>query len=223
MSRNDNLANLPDSDAPYALASVSERERRSADAILSLPHIQPLVQYVERIRAERGPECSVPCFDPCDGGVNARALFLLEAPGPKAVESGFISRNNPDPTARNVCQLMQGADLARKDTILWNIVPWYVGESDRSRIHAVRRQDIAEALPFTKELLHLLPRLAVIVLVGQKAQSAAATLALSKITQVPLVNAPHPSARVFNAWPHKQVEAEHAFRLARRYVEAMQE
>jgi hypothetical protein len=28
-------------------------------------------------------------------------LFVLEAPGPQAVRSGFMSRNNPDETAKN--------------------------------------------------------------------------------------------------------------------------
>jgi hypothetical protein len=49
----------------------------------------------------------VPEFDPLDGGVEAQVLFLFEKPGPMTAElggskrsgSGFISRNNDDPTA----------------------------------------------------------------------------------------------------------------------------
>ena len=40
----------------------------------------------------------IPHFDPLDGGSNAQVLFLMEAPGPKASASGFVSRNNPDET-----------------------------------------------------------------------------------------------------------------------------
>jgi hypothetical protein len=47
----------------------------------------------------------VPDFDPVDGGIGARALFLLDAPGPmtseagKRIGSGFISRFNFWPLA----------------------------------------------------------------------------------------------------------------------------
>ncbi len=37
----------------------------------------------------------IPFFDPLDGDVNARCLFVAEAPGPRAVLSGFVSRDNP--------------------------------------------------------------------------------------------------------------------------------
>lgn len=68
--------------------------------------IEPLTKYLAKIKAEH-PEKELPCFDPYDGGIHAKALFLLEAPGPKAVSSTFISRNNPDPTARNICGVDQ--------------------------------------------------------------------------------------------------------------------
>lgn len=107
-------------DEPYALKSLSEQQRRST--MLNQSHMQPLVTYLEHIKEEH-PEKDLPCFDPCDGGVLARALFLMEAPGPKAVGSTFISRNNPDPTARNICDLLQEAGIACGDTLIWNIVP----------------------------------------------------------------------------------------------------
>ena len=99
--------------------------------MLTQTHVKPLFDLAASIRAERGTECHIPDFDPYDGGVNARVLFLLEALGPKAagtkVSSGFVSSNNPDPTARNLWHLIYEAGILRSETLIWNIVPWYVG------------------------------------------------------------------------------------------------
>lgn len=195
-------------DEPYALSSSAERQRRFA--LLNQPHIEPLCKYLETIKA-RHPEKDLPSFDPCDGGVFARALFLLEAPGPKAVDSAFISRNNADPSARNICGFLQNADISRRDTLLWNIVPWYVG--DGKRIRAVNREDIEQSLLHLEKLIEMLPLLKVVVLVGKKAQSADAEI--QKLTSVPIINTRHPSQRVFNMWPHKKDEMrEHLSQVA---------
>ena len=186
-------------DEPYALNAPAERARRTA--MLNQPHIAPLAQYAAKINAEH-PEKELPCFDPCDGGTGAKALFLLEAPGPKAVGSTFISRNNPDPTARNLCELLLEANIARADTLIWNIVPWYVG--DGTRIRAVNKEDIKQSLPRLESLLRLLPDLKVIVLLGKKAQSARHEI--EQLTSVTIIETPHPSARVFNMWPDKKDE-----------------
>lgn len=58
-------------------------------------------EIVNQIREEKGLSCEVPSFDPENGNEQARYLFLLEAPGPKAVQTGYVSVKNPDPTARN--------------------------------------------------------------------------------------------------------------------------
>ena len=195
-------------DEPCALQTLSEQQRRSA--MLRQSHIEPLATYLAKIKAEH-PEKELPCFDPCDGGIHAKALFLLEAPGPKAVGSTFISRNNPDPTARNICDLLQEAGISRGDTLLWNIVPWYVG--DGNHIHAVNNDDIRQSFPYVKELLSLLPNLEVIALLGKKAQSAKSQI--RPLTSVPIIDIPHPSARVFNVWPHKKDEMrEHLRQIA---------
>ncbi|RYX82962.1 uracil-DNA glycosylase [bacterium] len=186
-------------DEPYALRSPDEKTRRMK--LLGQPHMEPLVRYLEDIKVEHH-EKDPPHFDPCDGGINARVLFLLEAPGPKAVSSNFISRNNPDPTARNMCRFLQDAGIQRSDSVLWNIVPWYVG--DGSRIRAVNNNDIIQAAPYLKELIALLPELKVIALVGKKAQSAQKYI--RELSNLPLIHTHHPSARVFNVWPHKRKE-----------------
>ena len=83
----------------------------------------PLTEFVEVLRAEHGPDARIADFDPWDGGVDAEVLFLLEAPGPKAIASGFVSRNSPDESARNFHRANAEAGIARERTVTWNIVP----------------------------------------------------------------------------------------------------
>ena len=184
--------------APYTLKDEAERLRRAE--MLTLPYMQPLVDYLASVSIRVGEAYQIPQFDPCDGGIHARALFLLEAPGPKARDSEFVSCNNPDPTARNLWHLINDAQISRADLAIWNIVPWYVGEP--GRIRPVTSTDIWEALPYLRELLALLPRLEVIVLVGKKAQSAEKSL--RSITCLPLMFTHHMSAQVFNITPEKK-------------------
>lgn len=153
-------------DRPKSLGERDEQAARNAG--LRVRHIAPLTEFVHLLRKERASDTSVPYFDPLDGGIRARCLFLLEAPGGRAVGSGFVSRNNPDETAKNFFELNQQARLAREQAITWNVVPWYVGSG--TRIRTVNRRDIAEAAPYLQYLLQLLPRLRVAVLVGRKAQ-----------------------------------------------------
>lgn len=65
----------------------------------------------------------MPYFDPADGGVEARCLFLLEAPGPRAVLSGSVSRDNPDQTAENFSKFLTDAGIDRLNTVIWSTVP----------------------------------------------------------------------------------------------------
>jgi hypothetical protein len=146
--------------APKSLADASVPAARRA--ALSQPHKAPLVAFVEHLRGRCGQGRRVPDFDPLDGGVHAECLFLLEAPGGRAVASGFVSRDNPDETAKNFFLLNEEAGLTRANTVIWNVVPWYVGTG--SRIRAATRADIAAAAPFLDEFLGLLPRLRVVVL-----------------------------------------------------------
>ena len=94
---------------------------------LFAPHITGLTRFVEELRQMKGTDFHIPYFDPHDGGVQAKVLFLLEAPGPKAKGSGFVSRDNPDETAKNVRTMSREAGLNRTDFVIWNVCPWYVG------------------------------------------------------------------------------------------------
>src|SRR5690606_29285717 len=137
-------------------------------ALLGLPHVAPLQDFLTDLRSRVGPGYDTPHFDPLDGGVTSEALFLLEAPGGKAVGSGFVSRDNPDPSARNLSALLDEAGIPRNQSLLWNAVPWYVGTG--AKIRPVNASDLKAATPWLARLIGLLPHLRVVVLVGRKAQ-----------------------------------------------------
>ena len=183
-------------DAPKLLADPAARVRRRRD--LQRPHMRALVRFVKSLRRRVGQGAKVPDFDSWDGGVRAECLFLLEAPGGKAVESGFISRDNPDETARNFLVLNQAAGLARERTVTWNVVPWYVGTG--SKIRPVKQADIASAAPYLAELVDILPSLRVAVLIGRKAQRAEAHFR-ALVPRLLLLTCPHPSPLFVNNRP----------------------
>ena len=198
-------------DTPYLLDNKPEQNRRLA--MLNEPHIKPLTDYLVSVRARCGHGDDIPNFDPCDGGIEARILFLLEAPGPRA-RNGFVSRNNPDPTAKNLWRLMQDAGIPRQDILVWNICPWYVGKD--GHIVPVKANDIREAMPYLSELLGLLPRLQKIVLVGRRAQSAEPYI--RSMTSIPTMGTYHMSALVFNRWPDKRTKTQKDFAAIAQFL-----
>jgi hypothetical protein len=138
-------------------------------------HIRPLTTYVGELR-KRYSAWEFPDFDPLDGGVKADMLFLLEKPGPmtspshKRRGSGFISRDNNDPTAEAIFLFMRAAGIERSRTVLWNTIPGW------NRTRAMAAGEVDWGIDELKRLLPLLPRLRTIVLVGKKAQRAQRSL-----------------------------------------------
>jgi len=187
-------------DAPKSLADgTAVKVRRAA---LTDPHVAPLTAFVTRLRARAPKADGVPDFDPLDGGVRAECLFLLEAPGRRAMGSGFVSRDNPDETAKNFFQLNQEAGLPRELTVTWNVVPWYVGSG--SRIRAVTDSDIRASEPHLKELLRLLPALLTVVLLGRKAQRTG-PLFERLAPRCAVFQCPHPSPLALNGRPQQRL------------------
>lgn len=180
-------------DKPKSLGSAVTRAARHAE--LRERHIAPLTAFVDALRVEMGSNYQIPYFDPQDGGIAAEILYLLEAPGAKALFSGFISRDNPDETAKNFFQLNQQSGIPRKRTITWNIVPWYIGSG--SRIRPANSDDIEIGLRRLNSLLDLLPKLRAIVLVGQKAQRGSTNIAKLR-PDIRLFKSPHPSPLFVN-------------------------
>ncbi len=206
---------------PKSLKREEEREARKA--MLAEPHVAPLAALAERIRAE-GQGRTVPDFEPLDGGVDARALFLLEAPGPKAVESGFVSMNNPDESAKTTIGIVREAGLDRKDLAYWNIVPWYVGSG--TKIRPVEKADLKEATGYLAELLSLMTKLEVVVLVGNKARDGfyAARTDIAKSIKGPLpflvAETMLPSPQVIHTNPANRAKIMDAYRKLSAYLKA---
>lgn len=174
------------------------RERLSqVDAV----HVAPLTGFVRRLRERAGPQAAIPYFDPWDGGVNAKVLFFLEAPGPKARNSGFVSMNNPDQTAKNFFEISYEAGLHRKELLIWNTVPWYIGSG--RKIRPANAADIASGTEFLAELLVLLPKLEAVVLVGLKAKRVENDIrAIAPHLQI--FCSPHPSPMFVNRKPENR-------------------
>ena len=186
-------------EAPDRLKLLADPAARAARRTqLSEPHVAPLTAFVAKLRNEVPPEFAIPDFDPWDGGTNAELLYLLEAPGANAVRSGFISRDNPDETAKNFFELNRAAGIPRERTAIWNIVPWYIGSG--VRIRAANRADIDAGIPSLTRVLSLLPKLRAGVLVGRKAERAASLV--SKLRpELKVFRSPHPSPLFINNAP----------------------
>ncbi len=168
-------------DALRSLRDPEVLERRRA--MLFQPHMLPLVAYVDRLRQRY--DGYVPDFDPLDGGINARILFLFEKPGAKADPSsggsGFVSRNNDDPSAAATFTFMTSAGIPRRETVTWNLVPWW------RKMQRAKRVEIAIGLREMADLLALLPRLDTVVLIG------AAAAVRPRVSHLRVIESAHPS------------------------------
>jgi hypothetical protein len=134
---------------------------------LNQQHVLPLMDFVRRLRAQG---LSMPSVDPKDGGIFAKALFLQETPGPKAVGTQFVSQDNPDPTARNMKRTLCETGFLRSDVVLWNVVPYYVSTIDQNRNPTVAQ--IKNAIGYTQAFVDELKNLRVVVYCGRNAQRA---------------------------------------------------
>ncbi len=187
----------------YPKSLKEETVRTAREQLLKQKHILPLTLFVGKIRKEQGENAYIPYFDPLDGGIKAKCLFVLEAPGAKTKNSGFISRNNNDETAKNFIEINVLAGIPREKTIAWNIVPWYIGTN--KKIRTAKNSDIKVGLLYLYQLIELLPKLQVIVLVGKKAQKVSRELT-GKYNNIEIFECYHPSPMFVNRKPaNKQV------------------
>ena len=167
-------------------------------------NVRALNQYVKALSKAKGEDYHIPLFDPADGGVGAKILLVLEAPGGRASgsarSSGFVSTDNNDSTAKNMSEFETEAGLERHLLVHWNIVPWYVGSGKKIRNStAEEAEDGANEL---EKVLLLLPKLRVIVLLGQISQKAYCEHFINKqIPNVTVLLSPHPSQRPLNHAP----------------------
>ena len=170
------------------------------------PHMAALADFVDKLR-DRG--LAVPDLDPNDGGINARAMFPLESPGPKAVTSRYVSSDNPDPSAANMKRLCVEAGFQRSDVVLWNVVPQCISTREKNR--NASSKDIRAALPDTQAFIELFPRLRTVVLCGRRAQRVELDLKLAE--GVALLKTFHPGAMSYNR-PANRLHMQEAFSQA---------
>jgi uracil-DNA glycosylase len=170
-----------------------------------------LEHFVSQLRQRKGGAFFIPGFDPKDGGLAAKCLFLLEAPGPKAVE--LVSQENKDGTARNFSELRRQAGLDRRSILIWNIVPWYVG--DGQRIRSPRQAELREGLASLGELLALLPNLEVVILLGRWAARAKSFLEGRGIR---VYATWHPAPRSLDPHPERRPEILAVFRMVQKEI-----
>lgn len=172
---------------PKGLADPLALEHRRMLA-LEAPHLGPLGPYLAALRAAHG---EVPDPDPLDGGAEARLLLLLEAPGPRIRRSGLVSRDNPSGTAANLHRFLAEAGLPRRDTLIWNAVPWVI-HAPGALNRTPTRAEVAAGLATLPGLLAALPALRAVVLAGRVAGGAAPFLVKHR-PDLRVLSMPHPS------------------------------
>lgn len=189
-------------------------------ALLKAPHMVGLAKLRDQLAA--AAPAHIPHFDPLDGGERARCLLLLDAPGRRAADSGsadvagsgFVSRDNPDPSADNLRAALLQAGLPREATIIWNTVPWYIGTANKLSPTLARNWHAAK--PALRQLLPLLPALEVVVLLGRKAERAEVLLR-TEFPGLAVLKCPHTGAMAYNHL-HLQMKIHSELRAAAAHL-----
>jgi len=184
-----------------------EADRQRKLKLVRAAHVKPLVDL---IRGWERPDRTFPLIDPEDGGVGAKVLFLQHTPGPTAVRSGFISRENRDKTAPRADQYLREAGFARSDYIRWNVVPYCISTPEIDG-KATSSQVREAADLYTKPFLKLLPNLKVIVFCGGKAREQIRWLA--PLPRVEVIETYHCGARSPREWEVTRQDFKRAYEL----------
>lgn len=175
-----------------SLSDAAERERRLARRYD--PPVRRLNALVDRIVTETGHH--VPYFDPDSAGEEALGLLLAQDPSAVALQTCFISPDNPDPTAANTTRLIGVVD--RQLVAFWNGVPWKYAPA---RLSAATREAAAGWLV---EVLELLPNLRAVIVLGDDAWQVWERLPNNLGTRPATVRrSPHLSQRGLNRRPNE--------------------
>lgn len=189
--------------------------RAAKQARLRERHVAPINGFVDQIRADR--QATVPYVDPDSRGVAAKVLFVLESPArPAAIDSGMLSADNNDETARNVWDAYTSSGMPRTFGLHWNAVPWFIGDNAERN---VTRAQVAAGHGYLMELLDLAPDIRVVVAFGKPAQESIARIAIDLHARgITVLECLHPSPRN-NARGAKEVVPEifrRAYEIARQ-------
>ncbi len=166
--------------------------------------VGPLNRWVDELRRATGEQ--VPYFDPAAARDGAHVLVLLQDPSAEAgTGSGFVSRHNNDPTARNLSVAAERAGLSYDVSLVWNVVPWWVADPAKCSPSGPRRTPATEAVRARPHLAHLFrlldPAPRAVVVAGRHAARAWANLVgdglLEPVRAAAVLHCPHPSPQAF--------------------------
>lgn len=153
-----------ESHAPLAdAAELAQRRSRVFGA-----HVEPLNRWVESLRSRLPLGSEVPWFDPADGGVGARLLWLGDEPEQADLYTsggtGFVSIDGPSHRSQNLRAAAVVAGIDRAALAVWNVQPCNLRELRRAG--GGKGVDIP-TVELLQELLGLLPDLQVVVVAGR--------------------------------------------------------
>ena len=159
-------------------------------------NIGQLNRWIDEVRAETGE--SIPYFDPDAASRGVDILMLFQDPsGAADGESGFISKHNNDPTARNYYEATEAAGVPYDRTLNWNVVPWWSTNNPAFPGRTVSKE-AGRAAPYLAEFIQRLgspPK--VLILSGGDAQKAWDRVSRSidpqLIDGITVLRCPHPS------------------------------
>ena len=186
------------------LGSPEERLRRRQ--MLGNRRVERLTRHVRQLRSEMRYGCDIPFFDPLDGGVEAKILFLFESPGEGALASGFVSRDNRDPSAAKFSALNKEAGLDRELTASWNTVPWALGRSPKA-------EDLEEAKPLLGPTLECFDHLDMVILSGTAARGRREEI---EGKDLEVCEMPHPSPPSLRFYPENEERIRQVLRWCRK-------
>jgi hypothetical protein len=154
-------------------AELAQRRSRVREA-----HVEPLNRWVETIRSRLPLGSEVPWFDPADGGIHARLLWLGGEPDTADLYgsggTGFVSLDGPSQRSTNLHATAMEAGADRSTLVVWNAVPCNLKALRKAG--GDKHADIPAA-ELLGELLALLPHLQVVVLAGRVAWETFSQLA----------------------------------------------
>jgi hypothetical protein len=151
------------------MADVAFRDAQLAQVFD--PRVRVVNELCDALSLEK-PDVTVPYVAPHYNAANATILSLSSNPGPRAGGdggSGFLSRENDDPTAERMSQVFATVGLSDEHVLPWNAYPWYVHQAYPNGLPAGL---LNEGLDPLKRLLELHPQIRTVVAHGGDAKRA---------------------------------------------------
>ncbi len=159
-------------------------------------HVAPLNRLADEIaEAHSLPRGHVPYVDPDLGGINARALVLLDNPSTKAeagTGSGLLSLDNDDATARNCRLIYRQHGVEWGDVVHWSVCPFPTSNEKNGSSLASER---ARGAMWTARSVDLLPRLEYVLLLGRAAEDGWRRTPIDRPDLIVSHDVPHCSRR----------------------------